>query len=231
MAKRSYDQYCPAARALDVIGERWTLLIVRELMSGPKRYTDLRLGLPGIAPNVLAQRLRQLQDAGIAARRTLPPPAPATVYELTELGEGLRPVIMSLMNWGVHLLGRPRAGESFNPTWLMETMEEFADREAARGVHEAYEFSINGAVFHVRVDDGEVEARPGPAEDPAFVSKTDLDTFLAVGSGELDSADAIGDGRIEFDGDPEAAQRALAILSSKRLAELRQPVAPEPVAA
>jgi putative sterol carrier protein len=174
--------------------------------------------------------LRQLQDAGIARRRALPPPAPATVYELTSLGEGLRPVMLSLMNWGVHLLGAPKAGESFNPTWLMQTMQDIADREAALGVRETYEFCVNGAVFHVRVDDGDVEAAAGPAENPAFITRTDLDTFLAMGSGELDVAEAVRDERVEFEGDAEAAQRAAAILSSQRLTQMRHPEQVDPAA-
>src|SRR3954447_24985256 len=110
MAKRSYDQYCPAARALDVLGERWTLLVVRDLLVGPRRYTDLLEGLPGIGPNVLADRLRHLQDVGIVRRTTLPRPAASTVYELTELGQALRPVVQELTRWGLNMMGIPKPG-------------------------------------------------------------------------------------------------------------------------
>src|SRR5438128_9069956 len=102
---RSYNQYCPGARALDIVGRRWTLLIVRELMFMPKRYTDLLGGLPGIGPNVLADRLREMEALGLVVRRTLPPPAASTVYELTGLGEGLIPVVEALRGWGANLLG------------------------------------------------------------------------------------------------------------------------------
>src|SRR5438132_8507698 len=104
---RSYQQFCPAARALDVVGERWSLLVVRDLLTGPKRYTDLQAGLPGIGPNVLADRLRSLEGAGLIAKRRLPPPAASTVYELTELGSGLRPVLTALFGWGLRLVGAP----------------------------------------------------------------------------------------------------------------------------
>src|SRR4051794_5711780 len=140
MARRTYDQYCPAARALDVLGERWTLLMIRELLLGPKRYTDLLEGLPGIAPNVLADRLRHLQTAGIVQRSSLPPPAASMVYELTPLGDELRPVLLSLMTWGLHFLGQPKPGENASPRWLLQLLEAGADLGAARGLRESYQF-------------------------------------------------------------------------------------------
>jgi DNA-binding HxlR family transcriptional regulator len=214
MARRSYDQYCPAARALDVLGERWTLLIVRELLLGPKRYTDLVGGLPGIAPNVLAERLRHLQATGLVERTSLPPPAASMVYELTPLGEGLRPVLLSLMNWGIHLLGAPKPGESANPGWLLQLLEAGADQDAAAGIRESYQFCVDGTVMHVDVADGRVEAHEGPARDPVLVSTTDFDTFLALGARTMSPADAVASGRLEFEGDPEAAERAITILGA-----------------
>jgi len=107
MSRRRYGQFCPLAKALDVLGERWTLLVVRELLAGPKRYTDLRAGLPGLATDLLAARLRELQQAGVIGRRVVPPPTPATVYELTERGLALRPVIRELSRWGRPLLLDP----------------------------------------------------------------------------------------------------------------------------
>ena len=215
MPRRSYDQFCPAARALDVLGERWTLLMIRELLLGPKRYTDLLAGLPGIAPNVLADRLRHLQAAGVVERSSLPPPAASMVYELTPLGEGLRPVVQSLMTWGLHFLGAPKAGESANPGWLLQLLEAGADRAAARGVRESYQFCVDGSVLHVHVDNGEVTAHEGPATDPAIVSTTDFDTFLALGARDITPAQAVADGRLEFEGDPQAGERAIRILGAR----------------
>src|SRR5918995_3325809 len=100
MGKRRYDQYCALARTLDVVGERWTLLLVRELLLGPRRYKDLLAGLPGIGTNLLAERLRHLEEFGLVRRRSLPPPAGSRVYELTELGRGLESVVMELGRWG-----------------------------------------------------------------------------------------------------------------------------------
>src|ERR671933_478014 len=104
---RTYDDGCAAAHALDLVGERWALLVVRELLLGPKRFTDLRAGLPNASPNVLAQRLRELERAGVMRRRNLPPPAASRVYELTEWGEELEPVIIRLGGWGARSPSRP----------------------------------------------------------------------------------------------------------------------------
>jgi DNA-binding HxlR family transcriptional regulator len=118
MAKH-YDQYCPVAHALDVVGDRWALLVARELMNGPKRYTDLAEGLPGIGTNILAARLRNLELAGVITKRTLPPPAASRVYELTDYGLELKPVIRELALWGARSLGPPTAADELFPGWLV----------------------------------------------------------------------------------------------------------------
>jgi len=211
-SRRSYDQYCPAARALDLVGERWTILLVRELLLGPKRYTDLLDGLPGIGPNVLAERLRHLQGAGIVRRRELPPPTAVTVYELTETGERLRGVVAELTRWGLGFLGAPRAGDRFHLSWLLRSLEATARPDAARGVKETYEFRIGGETFHVDIDDGNVAVRQGPARSPACVFTADLATFTAVGARRMMPEDAIASGRAFFEGDAEAGRRSIEIL-------------------
>src|SRR5215211_4757632 len=130
MNRRSYGQYCAMARALDVLGDRWTLLIVRELLTGPKRFKDLLEGLPGIGTNLLAGRLKDLAGAGVLRRTTLPPPAGSSVYELTERGRELEPVLMGLARWGLDLLGE-RAASGLNVAFMAWT---------ARWVRETYEF-------------------------------------------------------------------------------------------
>src|SRR5215207_10476070 len=117
MSKRSYNQYCTVARALDIVGERWTLLMVRELLTGPKRLKDLLEGLPGIGTNLLANRRKTLEGEGIVRRATLPPPAGSNVYELTELGGSLEPVIMALSRWGARLLDAPREVDEMMSGW------------------------------------------------------------------------------------------------------------------
>lgn len=123
VAGKTYDMYCAVARALEILGERWTLLVVRELLTGPKRYADLVDGLPGIASNMLTDRLRSLTDAGVVSQRKLAPPAASTVYELTERGRQLKPVLLALGRWGVPLLGEPRPGEQFRLAWLMIALD------------------------------------------------------------------------------------------------------------
>ncbi|QLE75114.1 hypothetical protein FGW37_29040 [Streptomyces rectiverticillatus] len=211
---RSYDQFCPAARALDVIGGRWTLLIVRELLLGPRRYTDLVAGLPGIGPNVLAERLRELREAGVVSRSRVPPPAASTVYELTALGEAMRPVVDELTRWGLRFLGAPRPGERFRLGWLLGCVRAGFRPELARGLHETYEFRVDGEVFHLRVDDGTLDVRHGSAGDAACVVSTDLATFMAVGARLLAVEDAVERGIAQLEGGLDAVARAVAILGA-----------------
>jgi DNA-binding HxlR family transcriptional regulator len=126
-----YEQFCPLARAAELLGERWTLPIVRELFVGPQRFTDLRRRLPGLSSSVLAARLDRLGRAGVIAQRELPPPAASLVYELTETGHALQPAIKELIRWGVRLLGLPRAGDHFEPDWPLVAMDLFARRDAS----------------------------------------------------------------------------------------------------
>jgi DNA-binding HxlR family transcriptional regulator len=211
--KRSYRQYCATARALDVVGERWTLLVLRELLSGPKRFKDLLEGLPGIGTGLLSARLRALEQEGVVDRRTLPPPAASAVYELADAGRELEPVLRGLSEWGRKRLGPPRKGESFNPRWALLAMETAYDREAARGVSETYELRIDERPFHVRVEDGELRVVDGPAESATLTISTDTDTFLeAVSDGEALER-ALSDGRVAVEGEPAALERCLAIFA------------------
>ncbi len=213
MSPRTYDQYCPVAQALDVVGERWTLLIVRDLMLGPQRYTDLLDRLPGLGPNVLAERLRRLDSAGIVTKRRLPAPAASTVYELTEEGEGLRDVVLSLARWGHRFMDGPAAGDSVDVRWMLMYLRSIANLEAATGINEVYEFRIDGDVFHVIVDDGAVDAVQGPAVDPVVIVESDLKTFVEIGSGRTDPFEAMADGRSAILGDGDAVRRSLEILT------------------
>src|SRR5579859_1056196 len=116
---RSYGQYCSVAKALDAVGDRWTLLIIRELLlQGPCRYTDLRNGLPGIATNLLSDRLRELEDAGVVVREDAPPPIATTLFRLTDRGEELRPVIEALTRWGLPLMTEQRPDDAVRSHWL-----------------------------------------------------------------------------------------------------------------
>jgi DNA-binding HxlR family transcriptional regulator len=201
--KRSYGQYCAVARALDLIGERWTLLLVRELLLGPRRYTDLLRGLPGIGTNLLADRLRELEAAGLVARRTLPPPASSSVYELTQLGEGLRATVLELGRWGGRLLGEP-AGE-MRPGWYVVSMTATFRPDAAAGLDETYELRVDDDAFALHVHDGTVDIVPPVRAD--LVLTTDLEGFVGLLAGHV----APDDPRIAIEGEPEQLDRLLEI--------------------
>lgn len=166
--RKRYEQYCPVAHALDLVGERWALLVVRELMHGPKRYTDLAEHLPGIGTNILASRLRDLEACGIVAKRTLPPPAASRVYELTEYGRGLRAAIRELALWGARSLGPPTADDELFDGWLENAVDTVLAPIAPPG---RFEFRVGDEV--ASLVDG--EAQPGPVDDPDVVVEGDPD--------------------------------------------------------
>ena len=200
MGRRSYDQYCTVARALDVVGERWTLLLVRELLTGPKRFKDLLGGLPGIGTNLLTARLKGLEEEGILCRATLPPPAGSKVYELTETGRALEPVVVELSRWGSRLLGTPRGEDDLRPAWAAVALRSVFDAEAVRGSKDTYEFRIDGEVFQVRVGEGGVEARQGPAAEPDLVVAGATEAFIAVAAGRTGPEKAVEAGSIWVEG-------------------------------
>src|SRR5919202_5780499 len=148
MAQHLYQQYCALARALDVAGDRWSLLIVRELVPGPRRFTDLVDGLPGISRKLLTERLRNLEADGVVARSELPPPAARQVYELTSEGRDLARAMIPLIGWGARRLGERKPDETFHPRWGAVGMAGFANREAAKGGHETHQDLIGDSAFH-----------------------------------------------------------------------------------
>lgn len=211
VTKRSYRQHCAVARALDVIGERWTLLVVRELLLGPRRYKDLLDGLSGIGTNLLAARLRELKAAGLVRRRTLPPPAGSTVYELTTLGQGLRPALLELGRWGATFLGRPTGSDEMRPGWYVVSMLASVRPAAAEGLDASYELRIDDEVFHIRLRDGEATIGQVPPDAPDLVVTADLETFLVLLSGDLAPTEGLEGGRVETEGDPATFVRFVEI--------------------
>lgn len=171
ISERSYKQYCGVARALDLVGERWALLVVRELALGPKRFTDLRQGLPGIATNVLSLRLRQMERDGVVTRRLLPPPAPAQVYELTEHGRELVPIMLALGRWGATTMGERSPDQTIRGEWLALALKAFFDADAAQGLSATVALVLDGAPFTLRVEDGRLDVTPG-ANGPADLAIT-----------------------------------------------------------
>jgi DNA-binding HxlR family transcriptional regulator len=180
---RSYRQHCGVARALDLVGERWALLVVRELVLGPKRFTDLRHGLPGVATNVLTQRLKQLEQDGIVRRRALPPPAASTVYELTEYGRELEPIMLQFGAWGAKTLGRRTPDRSLRPEWLMVALKGLFRPDAAEGVEATIGIDFEDGSFTVRIAGPALEVTSGRTADPDLAIRTDADTLLGYLAG------------------------------------------------
>jgi DNA-binding HxlR family transcriptional regulator/putative sterol carrier protein len=198
--RRSYGQYCALARALDIVGERWTLLLVRELLLGPRRYTDLLDGLPGIGTNLLARRLRDLEQAGIIERQTLPPPADSAVYALTRLGRALEPAVAELARFGAHFLPAPRQEDTFRPRWAVVGMKHTFRAATARGKRRTYQLHLDHEVYRVRVTDGVMHAHQGEADDPDLVIRTRARTLLDLLGGQLSPNEAVANGALHIEG-------------------------------
>jgi DNA-binding HxlR family transcriptional regulator/putative sterol carrier protein len=211
---KKFDQYCPVAHALSLVGERWSLLIVRELLRGPKRYTDLTNGLPGIGTNILAARLRDLEECGVVQKRHLPPPAASTVYELTEYGKGLNEAVYALARWGVRTLGPPGPDDELYPEWGVNAFEALFNPEASRGLTETYVLTIEGDVFTARIANGTVEASVGAAEDADLAVELDMATLFALTGGELAPREAVKRRRVRLvKGDLEALERCFQVFT------------------
>ena len=205
---RTYGDLCGVARALDQVGERWALLVVRELLLGPKRFTDLREGLPHISPDILSQRLRELERDGIVGRRKLAPPAGSRVYELTERGRELEPVVLALGRWGS---GAPfPAGEArIGVDSTMIALRTLFDAGAAKGLDASYELRFGDQRFRVRVADGRLELARGEADAPDAVIATDPGTLSMLLWHDRPLADALRTGDAVVEGDRGAAARFL----------------------
>ncbi|MFD3583718.1 winged helix-turn-helix transcriptional regulator [Streptomyces sp. NPDC058683] len=200
--RRSYDQYCSAARALDVVGDRWTLLIVRELLAGPRRYTDLHADLPGVSTDVLASRLKDMERDGVTTRRRLPPPAAAYVYELTARGRELLPVLQALGRWGEPELGERRPTDAVRAHWFALPLLRALDGEGL------VEVRLGEGDFHLYAgaEDGPVYGDgPAPREPDARLV-LDAGTCTALARGELGLADAVRAGRVTVTGDGALAK-------------------------
>jgi DNA-binding HxlR family transcriptional regulator/putative sterol carrier protein len=204
---RSYGQYCALAKALDAVGDRWTVLIVRELLArGPARYTDLLHGLPGIATNLLADRIAQLEAAGIVRREAAPPPVAASLVRLTERGEALWPVIRELGRWGGPLVAERDGGEAFRPHWLgVPAQLHLADSDPD-GPPVAIELRSGDDAMVIEADAGAIRTRAGRAEAPDAVLSGAPELLAAVVAGRLGVREACARG-LELAGDAGAVER------------------------
>jgi DNA-binding HxlR family transcriptional regulator len=210
VTKRSYDDGCAAAHALDLVGERWALLVVRELLLGPKRFTDLRAGLPGTSPNVLAQRLRELEGSGIVRRRKLPPPAASKIYELTEWGKDLEPVIISLGRWGVRSPSKPRDAELSVDSLILSFRTMF-DAQRAEGLEASYELHLGEESFRAEVAEGRFEIERGVADRPDAIVETDTGTLAALVYEGRHLSEALRSGDIRIEGDRQVVGRFVSL--------------------
>ncbi len=205
--KRTYGDSCGIARALDIVGERWALLVVRELIHGPKRFTDLRAGLPRVGPDMLAARLRKLEEAGVVRRGSLPPPAASKVYELTDWGAELAPVLMALGRWGSRA-PLPDQPPPLGIDAAVIALETTFDAEAAGWVNAAYELTLGDQLFTVEVAAGRLEVTRGRAPagvTPAASMHTDTATLAAVLWHGHPLERAVSQGALQITGDQEAA--------------------------
>jgi DNA-binding HxlR family transcriptional regulator len=220
-AMKRYDQYCPVCHALGLVGERWSLLVVRELLKGPKRYTDLLDGMPGIGTNILAARLRELEEGGVVQKRKLPPPAASTVYELTEYGRELEEPLYALARWGARSMSPPTKKEDFYPDWGLNAFAALLDPEAARGVTETYVVRVADDTYTVQLADSKVHVEIGASDKADLDLATDRGTFFALASGELDSRAALAEGLVTIEtGKPVALERFFTIFNFAHRAQV-----------
>jgi DNA-binding HxlR family transcriptional regulator len=196
---RTHDDGCGIAHASDLLGQRWAMLVVRELLLGPKRFTDLRSGIPDISPNVLGQRLRELEESGIVRRRKLAPPAAAQVYELTEWGHELEPAVLALGRWASGSPSFPRDAE-MGPDSLVLALKATFQPGKADGLEARYELRLGEVPFNISVKEGEFEAARGEAEGADATIESDAGTIAGVVFGgnplgkEVEAGDVVIDG-------------------------------------
>jgi DNA-binding HxlR family transcriptional regulator len=220
MSGRTYGQFCGLAHAMELVGERWALLVVRDLVLGPKRFSDLRRGLPRIPTNILSARLKELEAAGVVRRRLLPRPAAGVAYELAEYGRELEDVVLRLGLWGAKSLGEPLPADIVTTDSLTLALRATFRPEAARKLRAGYELRVGEIVVHARIDRGSLEAGAGPLPEADLVIETGP-AIRALLAGELGPAEAIESGGVRLNGDPDLLTRFLEVFQ----------IPPAPVAA
>jgi DNA-binding HxlR family transcriptional regulator len=206
MEKRNYSQYCPLAYALDLVGERWTFLIIRELLYSPRRFTDLLNGLPGIGTNLLSKRLRMLEQEGLLTQRKLPPPAASTVYELSDRGRELVPVLQALADWGLPLL--PPSPPDEDQVGLISTISLMSQLFSPHGPHfEALRAEIHSGdeIFYTLIDEGGIQTGHGHCNQPDLILQTPIRSFVLLLNGQLSPEAFLGaEGVKLIKGDPKS---------------------------
>ncbi len=212
MKNRTYNQFCALAFALDIIGERWTLLIIRELLTGPRRFKDLLDGLPGVSTNLLTERLKSLEEQGILCRRVLPPPAGSTVYELTPVGRGVETAVIELGRWGSQFLPPSMEGLSMPSVGTTSlAIKAFFNPQQAQDIDATYELHLDDEILQIQIRNGTLHIQQGPAFEPDAVFYTSVQPYLGMFSGQLPPEQAIAAGLIRIEGDPAELERFLSL--------------------
>jgi DNA-binding HxlR family transcriptional regulator/putative sterol carrier protein len=206
VGRRKYEDACAVAHGLELVGERWALLVVRELLLGPKRFTDLLSGLPGASPDVLTQRLRELTGAGVVHRRRLPPPAASWVYELTNWGAELEPIVLRLARWSSRSPGM-RYDAPIGVDSVVLSLKALFDAPAAEGFSATLGLRLGDQAFRLVIDDGRLEVSRGDPEPADAVLDTDQATLLAVLRTERPLAEMGNAGSLRLAGDPDVVER------------------------
>jgi DNA-binding HxlR family transcriptional regulator len=211
---RPHVDGCGIAHASELLGQRWALLIVRELLLGPKRFTDLRAGIPDVSPNVLSERLRELERSGIVRRRELPPPGAARVYELTDWGAQLEPAVLALGRWASRSPSFPRDAE-MGPDSAVLALKSTFDPAAAAGIDATYELVLDDLPFRITVTDARFEAERGEAVQPDASIRTDPTTMTALVFRGRSLTDGLHGGDVEIEGSKRAVTRLIRLLASR----------------
>ncbi|HEY0582953.1 MAG TPA: helix-turn-helix domain-containing protein [Chloroflexota bacterium] len=206
MSRRAYGQYCGLARAVELVGERWALLMVRDLLVGPKRFTDLRRGLPRIPSNILAVRLKDLEDAGVVHRRLLPRPDGSVVYELTEYGAQLEEAVIALGRWGAKSLGEPGPDEIITVDSMIMALRSTFRPETADGWRATFELRMGEVVVNARIAEGRVEVGPGPLPEADLVIEAGP-AIRALMAAEITPSEAVETGSVRLTGDAQLLER------------------------
>jgi DNA-binding HxlR family transcriptional regulator/putative sterol carrier protein len=206
MKTRSYGKYCGLAHALELVGERWALVLVSDLLRGPKRFSDLQRGQPRIPSNVLSSRLKELEDAGVVRRTVLPRPASGVGYELTEYGRELEDIVLRLGLWGAKTMPEPRPEDVVTADTVLLALRSTFRPEAARGLRVSYELRLGEIIVHARVEDGALAVDEGPLAEADLVLETDMSLHPLL-AGELGPREAIGSGSVRITGKRELLER------------------------
>jgi DNA-binding HxlR family transcriptional regulator/putative sterol carrier protein len=211
--KRHYGQFCGLAAGLDIVGERWTFLILRELLLAPARFSEIAENLPGIGPNLLSERLRSLTVRGLIEAEPVPGDGRGKQYRLTGLGEELRGPLLELARWGMRFLSDKDTDGISRGAWgFLAVQAMMHGVEVPSEVNETYEFRVDEDVFGVNLANGKATAVRGAVLDPAIVVRTDANTFIKIGAEILSPFEAVVSGVLRIEGDTAAAQRCARLL-------------------